>query len=66
MIWGDENASTGYTWQFDYTSCGTGITLADNKYLTRQHPKGMVGVGGKRYLTFKVTDKAEGTCKIAM
>ena len=56
MIWGNENASTGYSWNFDYASCGNGITLEDNQYLTKQHPRGMVGVGGKRYLTFKVTN----------
>ena len=30
MIWGNENASTGYSWNFDYASCGSGITLVDN------------------------------------
>ena len=66
MIWGDENATTGYTWNFDDKSCGEGITLVSNRYLTKQHPRGMMGVGGKRYLTYLVTPKASGNCKISL
>ena len=63
MIWGDENPTTGYSWNYAIDinhTCGPegSITLTNDEYIKNEASNRMVGVGGKRYFTFTVNDSA--------
>ena len=63
MAWAPENPTTGYSWSFAidiYKSCGPegSITVTNDEYIKNQAPNNMMGVGGKRYLTFTVNDSS--------
>ena len=63
MVWGAENPTTGYSWNYVIDiqhSCGPegSISMTNDEYIKNEAPKNMMGVGGKRYLTFTVNDSS--------
>ena len=61
MAFDDENPMTGYSWNYVIDinhDCGPdgSITMTNDEYVKNQAPQRMMGVGGKRYLTFTVNN----------
>ena len=49
---GDSNATTGFEWIADRTSCASIITSVNKLYVPTHETAGWVGGGGKQYFEF--------------
>ena len=69
---GIENPTTGYVWNVANDvahACGPeGSITYTEKYVQDVNPNGFVGVGGRKTITFQVTEKAVkgSSCKIGL
>lgn len=46
------NATTGYSWEYSFDEQEI-VGETTNEYVSKKHPKGMVGCGGKQLYVFK-------------